>query len=46
MEIVNGALDANGYKPKLDRLQKIIGNQAIQIEILKKDTHHPTRSDL
>jgi len=34
--LVNGALDENAHKAEIDRLQKIIGKQAIQIEILKK----------
>ncbi|HPU30813.1 MAG TPA: transposase [Syntrophorhabdaceae bacterium] len=34
--LVNGAGDDNHYKAEIDRLQKIIGKQAIQIEILKK----------
>jgi transposase-like protein len=32
----NGSLDNNAYKTEIERLQKIIGKQAIQIEILKK----------
>ncbi len=34
--LVNGSSDDNGYKAELEKLQKIIGKQAIQIEILKK----------
>jgi len=34
--LVNGAGDDNAYKAEIERLQKIIGKQAIQIEILKK----------
>ncbi len=34
--LVNGASDDHGYKAEIERLQKIIGKQAIQIEILKK----------
>ena len=34
--LVNGASDGNGYKAEIEKLQKIIGKQAIQIEILKK----------
>ena len=34
--LVNGALDENAHKAEIERLQKIIGKQAIQIEILKK----------
>lgn len=34
--LVNGAGDDNVYKTEIERLQKIIGKQAIQIEILKK----------
>jgi transposase-like protein len=34
--LVNGALDENAHKVEIERLQKIIGKQAIQIEILKK----------
>jgi len=34
--LVNGASDDNVYKAEIERLQKIIGKQAIQIEILKK----------
>ena len=34
--LVNGASDDNGYKAEIEKLQKIIGKQAIQIEILKK----------
>jgi transposase len=34
--LIHGVSDDNGYKAELERLQKIIGKQAIQIEILKK----------
>ena len=34
--LVNGVSDDNVYKAEIERLQKIIGKQAIQIEILKK----------
>lgn len=34
--LVNGGVDDNIYKTEIERLQKIIGKQAIQIEILKK----------
>ncbi len=34
--LVNGDSDDNAYKAEIERLQKIIGKQAIQIEILKK----------
>ncbi len=34
--LVNGASDDNGYRAEIEKLQKIIGKQAIQIEILKK----------
>ena len=34
--LINGALDDNIYRAEIERLQKIIGKQAIQIEILKK----------
>lgn len=34
--LVNGASDDNVYKAEIERLQRIIGKQAIQIEILKK----------
>ena len=34
--LLNGASDENVYKAEIERLQKIIGKQAIQIEILKK----------
>lgn len=34
--LVNGASDDNAYKAEIEKLQKIIGKQAIQIEILKK----------
>ncbi len=33
---MNGVLDDHGYKAEIERLQRIIGKQAIQIEILKK----------
>ena len=32
----NGITDDNVYKAEIEKLQKIIGKQAIQIEILKK----------
>jgi transposase-like protein len=34
--LVNGASDGDTYKAEIEKLQKIIGKQAIQIEILKK----------
>ena len=34
--LVNGGSDENAYKAEVEKLQKIIGKQAIQIEILKK----------
>jgi len=34
--LVNGVSDDNAYKAEIEKLQKIIGKQAIQIEILKK----------
>ena len=34
--LVNGVSDDNAYKAEIERLQKIIGKQGIQIEILKK----------
>ena len=34
--LVNGTSDDNVYKAEIEKLQKIIGKQAIQIEILKK----------
>ncbi len=34
--LINGTGDDNIYKAEIERLQKIIGKQAIQIEILKK----------
>lgn len=34
--LINGAPDGNSYKAEIEKLQKIIGKQAIQIEILKK----------
>ena len=34
--LVNGASDGNAYKAEIEKLEKIIGKQAIQIEILKK----------
>lgn len=34
--LVNGASEDNVYKAEIEKLQKIIGKQAIQIEILKK----------
>lgn len=34
--LVNGASDDSGYRAEIEKLQKIIGKQAIQIEILKK----------
>lgn len=34
--LVNGAGNNNVYRAELEKLQKIIGKQAIQIEILKK----------
>lgn len=34
--LVNGAGDGNVYKAEIEKLQKIIGKQAIQLEILKK----------
>jgi transposase-like protein len=34
--LANGTLDGNSYNAEIEKLQKIIGKQAIQIEILKK----------
>ena len=34
--LVNGSSDDNVYKAEIEKLQRIIGKQAIQIEILKK----------
>jgi len=34
--LANGVSDDAAYKAEIERLQKIIGKQAIQIEILKK----------
>ncbi len=34
--LLNGASDDSGYKAEIEKLQKIIGKQAVQIEILKK----------
>lgn len=34
--LVNGTGDDNAYRAEIERLQKIIGKQAVQIEILKK----------
>ena len=34
--LINGASDDNVYKAEIERLQRIIGKQAIQIEVLKK----------
>lgn len=34
--LVNGASDENAYKAEIEKLQKLIGKQTIQIEILKK----------
>lgn len=34
--LANGSSDSNVYKAEIDKLQKIIGKQAVQIEILKK----------
>ena len=34
--LVNGVSDDNVYKVEIEKLQKIIGKQAIQTEILKK----------
>jgi len=34
--LVNGGSDENAYKAEVEKLQKIIGKQAIQIEILKR----------
>jgi len=34
--LINGVSDDNLYKAEIEKLQKIIGKQAIQIEILKK----------
>ena len=34
--LVDGASDDNAYEAEMEKLQKIIGKQAIQIEILKK----------
>ncbi len=42
--LINGQGDDNVYKAEIERLQKIIGKQAIQIEILKKTEElFPTR---
>ncbi|GAB4536647.1 MAG: transposase [Thermodesulfovibrionia bacterium] len=34
--LINGTSDDKHYRAEIERLQKIIGKQAIQIEILKK----------
>lgn len=34
--LINGSSDDNHYRAEIEKLQKIIGKQAIQIEILKK----------
>jgi transposase-like protein len=34
--LINGSSDDNHYRAEIKKLQKIIGKQAIQIEILKK----------
>ncbi len=34
--LTNGASDEKAYRAEIERLQKIIGRQAIQIDILKK----------
>lgn len=34
--LVNGVSDDNVYKTEIEKLQKLIGKQAVQIEILKK----------
>lgn len=34
--LVNGAGDDNVYQAEIEKLQRIIGKQAIQIEVLKK----------
>jgi len=34
--LVNGVSGDNVYKAEIEKLQRIIGKQAIQIEILKK----------
>jgi len=34
--LYNGQADDNVYKAEIEKLQKIIGKQAVQIEILKK----------
>lgn len=34
--LANGSCDSNAYKAEIEKLQKIIGKQAVQIEILKK----------
>jgi transposase-like protein len=34
--LANGASDDHAYRGEIEKLQKIIGKQAIQIEILKK----------
>ena len=34
--LVNGGSDDNVFRAEIERLQKMIGKQAIQIEILKK----------
>lgn len=38
--LVNGGFEDNVYKAEKERLQKIIGKQAIQIEILKKQKNY------
>jgi transposase-like protein len=34
--LTNGSSGEDGYRAEIDKLQRIIGKQAIQIEILKK----------
>lgn len=41
--LANGASDGNAHKAEIEKLQKIIGKQAIQIEILKKEELFGTR---
>ena len=35
--LINGLSDDNHYRSEIEKLQKIIGKQAIQVEILKKN---------
>lgn len=34
--LINGSSDDNAYKSEIEKLQRIIGKQAVQIEVLKK----------